>query len=107
MAQKRLQTSEAYYERASEFLPERWLRDTQAATGCPKRNTTNPFVLLPFGFGPRMCIGKRFAELEIEALASHIVRRYRVEWMGPEPEFQVGLIEMPLDRPLFKLTKID
>ena len=51
---------EEYFERATEFLPERWMRDGSATTRPPSR-----FVMLPFGYGPRMCIGRRFAEQEI------------------------------------------
>lgn len=30
----------------------------------------SPFVFLPFGFGRRSCIGKRFSEMEIQVLMS-------------------------------------
>ena len=49
-----------YFENATEFQPERWLKDGSATL---KRSP--PFVMLPFGHGARMCIGRRFAEQEL------------------------------------------
>src|SRR5690242_15419367 len=37
---------------------------------------------LPFGGGAHLCIGKRFAELQIRAVLHQVVRRYR--WSVPE-----------------------
>lgn len=64
-----LTADERYFPQAAKFLPERWLREN--ANNEELRNSeTSPFVYTPFGFGPRMCIGKRFAELEIQVLAT-------------------------------------
>lgn len=57
---------ENFVERADEFIPERYLKEAQP--GCPSAKEIHPFLMLPFGFGPRACIGKRFAEMEIEVL---------------------------------------
>ena len=56
------------------FLPERWLR------GCPSRHTAHPFATLIFSHGPRMCIGRRFAELECYILAIKILQRFKLEY---------------------------
>ena len=40
------------------FKPERW------STGA--EDTPNVFASLPFGFGPRMCVGMFFLPVEIE-----------------------------------------
>lgn len=52
---------EEYFPRPLEFIPERWIK------GDPQENSKNyhPYTVLPFGFGPRMCIGRRIAELEM------------------------------------------
>lgn len=57
------------FQKCSEFIPERWLKNVEH-TECPSAKSTNPFVFLPFGFGARMCIGRRFADLETEIVIS-------------------------------------
>lgn len=38
-----------------------------------------PYSLVTFGGGPRICIGINFAQVEIKALAAHVLRRYTLE----------------------------
>jgi cytochrome P450 len=38
-----------------------------------------PYGLVGFGGGPRICIGINFAQVEIKAMVSHILRRYRLD----------------------------
>ena len=56
------------YPEPERFLPERWL-------------AINPSVYeyLPFGAGPRMCIGATFALFEIKIALALILQRYRLE----------------------------
>ncbi|XP_034250283.1 probable cytochrome P450 49a1 [Thrips palmi] len=90
---------ERYFPKARQFLPERWL------PGGSK--TDHPFAFLPFGFGPRMCVGKRFANLELENLVAKIFRNFTLEWNQPpaRTKFTIFLkFETPLqfivrDRP--------
>jgi cytochrome P450 len=58
---------EKYYPEAEKFIPERWLKNEAQ---CNKG--THSFLTMPFGFGPRMCLGRRFAELEMETLVTKV-----------------------------------
>ncbi|NXN63907.1 CP11A protein, partial [Himantopus himantopus] len=49
------------FPRPEQFSPQRWL-----AAG-PK-----PFKGLGFGFGPRQCLGRRIAELEMQLFLMHV-----------------------------------
>jgi cytochrome P450 len=48
---------------------------------------------LPFGLGPRACIGRRFAMMEGVAVLGALVRRYRMSLLSPdqEPELETRL----------------
>jgi cytochrome P450 len=49
---------------------------------------------MPFGFGPRTCIGMSFAMIEATAILATLVRAARFEWDGkhlPEPVSRVTL----------------
>ncbi len=73
-------------------------------TNAKPMREVNPFTMLPFGFGVRMCIGRRMAEALIYTLACRVLLRYRVEYAG-ESELKRSLVGtfMGPDRPvLFK-----
>lgn len=62
---------EENFEKPKMFMPERWLRSGVAAK-------IHPFTLLPFGFGNRMCAGRRFSELELYLATAKVVLNYRL-----------------------------
>jgi len=47
---------------------------------------------IPFGGGPRICIGMRFGELEVRAIAAAILGRFR---LGLEPDWRMRVRQMP------------
>ena len=57
------------------FMPERWLRSNKTTT----TTSIHPFALLPFGFGNRMCAGRRFSELELYLATAKVVLNYRLQ----------------------------
>lgn len=71
-----ISTADKYFSKPSEFIPERWLRG-QADESSQKQ--INSFVSLPFGFGPRSCIGRRFANLEIEVILAKVRYLYAIK----------------------------
>ncbi|XP_032596215.2 probable cytochrome P450 12a4, mitochondrial [Drosophila grimshawi] len=103
--------SEQYFPRASEYLPERWIRnDAGSDAKCPANplKTTNPFVFLPFGFGPRMCVGKRIVEMELELGIARIIRNFKVEFNhSTENAFRTVLLKKPRIPLKFKFTDLE
>ena len=69
--------------------PERWLKTD------PNYEKIHPFVHLPFGHGPRMCIGRRFAELETSILMLKVIRKFTVQWQNPELKMKTETITKP------------
>ncbi len=56
-----------------------------------------PYALVGFGGGPRICIGINFAQVEIKAMVSHILRRYRLDLV---PGQQIVQTYRPTGAPL-------
>ncbi|KAH8417845.1 hypothetical protein KR222_007037, partial [Zaprionus bogoriensis] len=107
-----LQSDDRHYPRSKEFLPERWLRQTKeeaADSKCPNSlKASSPFVYLPFGFGPRMCIGRRIVEMELELGLARLIRNFHVEYNHPtENAFKSVLINVPNIPLTFKFTDVE
>ena len=92
--------NEKYFEDAKCFKPERWLRENS--------KSIHSFASLPFGYGPRSCVGRRFAELEIQLATIQILRNFRVEWAGHPNEELEGILKnvVTMNKPV-KLKFVD
>jgi cytochrome P450 len=66
-----------YFPEPETFLPERWL------DGLQKRLPR--FAFMPFGGGPRLCIGNAFAMTEAVLLLAAIARRFRMQVVEEQP----------------------
>lgn len=75
--------SETYYAQPNEYIPERWLRENLNSDISYKK--AHPFCTMPFGFGSRSCIGRRFAELELEIAVINFMKNFNLSWEGPPP----------------------
>jgi cytochrome P450 len=76
------------WENVDEFRPERFVKEND------KQRT--PFTYLPFGGGPRICIGNQYAMLQILMILSTLLRRYDFELVpGQEIEERAMVILRP------------
>jgi len=81
------------------FLPERWIR------GDCQYKKTSPYAFLPFGHGPRSCIGQRFAKLELYMVLAKVVQKFRLEYNGANIGLKTGLINAPDSDVVLRLTE--
>nr|XP_024218841.1 probable cytochrome P450 301a1, mitochondrial [Halyomorpha halys] len=83
-----ISNSEEYFDDSNEYKPERWLKNQ-------KSKQYHPFATLPFGYGKRMCLGKRFADLELQCLITKIIEAYKIEFKKKRLEYSVHPMYMP------------
>jgi len=79
-----------YWQRPNVFDPDRFL---------PERSTDRPkFVFIPFGAGPRRCIGDQFALIETQLSVATFAQLYRLHL---QPGHQVDPWPLITLRPRF------
>jgi cytochrome P450 len=71
ISQWAIQRSARHYDRPEEFRPERWTPEMSAKL--------HKFAYLPFGGGPRSCIGGLFATTEAKLILVTIARRFALD----------------------------
>ena len=82
------------WENADSFCPERFA----------KGRKTPPFSYVPFGGGPRACIGAAFGQAEARIVMAHLLRNYKFEFMNHKIKPHMGATLEP--RPGVKFTVI-
>ncbi|KAK4246702.1 cytochrome P450 [Corynascus novoguineensis] len=71
---------------ADEFRPERWENIT------PRQK--NAFI--PFSYGPRACVGRNVAEMEMKLIVATWARRYQVSLRQAHMDTREGFLRKPL-----------
>ena len=66
-----------YYANPDEFDPERFSDEN--------KNKIDPYTYMPFGVGPRNCIGSRFALLEAKILCYHLLSKFSLVTTSKTP----------------------
>lgn len=92
-----LHRHERLWENPHAFVPQRFL---------PGAPPPDRFAYLPFGVGPRVCIGAQFAITEATLALAKIVANFRIEVISKRPAMPMGVVTTQPDHsPDFRLTR--
>jgi cytochrome P450 len=72
----------AYWAQPDEFNPDRF--DTARGNPVPS------YAYIPFGAGPRMCIGAGFAQVESKVVLAYLLKSYSFELMDADVHMHMG-----------------
>lgn len=70
-----------FWDAPNDFQPDRFNKENS------KKQT--PFSFIPFGMGPRLCIGRNFALMEMALILAMVLQRFRVH-LAPGTEVELG-----------------
>jgi cytochrome P450 len=88
-----------FWDRPTAFLPDRF-----AGKAAPWTQTPG---FIPFGAGPRICIGLWFALLEAEMVMAQLLSQYSITLPSGRPVLPVGRVTTePSYEPLFRLDAV-
>lgn len=91
-----LHRHEKLWDQPDAFIPSRFMAPAPA----PDR-----FAYLPFGVGPRICIGAHFALVEATLALAKIIGSFRVTLLDKTPVMPVGVVTTQPDRsPMFAIS---
>jgi cytochrome P450 len=79
-----LHRHERLWQKPGHFMPSRFLPEN--------REAIDRYQYLPFGVGPRVCIGQGFAMQEGVILLASLMKRLRFDYVGTEPPMPVQKI---------------
>lgn len=91
-----IQRDARWFKSPDEFKPERFL---------PGAREVPRGAWMPFGTGPRVCIGQHFAMLEMGLIATMLMQRFQLEWpqIAPWPEGDLAVTLRPASTIRLKL----
>lgn len=91
-----LHRHEKLWDQPNAFIPKRFM-----STEAPDR-----FAYLPFGAGPRVCVGAPFAQAESVLALARLIGAFRVELADTDPVIPHGVVTtQPGHSPMFRITR--
>ncbi|MEK9280528.1 MULTISPECIES: cytochrome P450 [unclassified Bradyrhizobium] len=91
-----LHRHEKLWDQPNAFVPKRFM-----STEAPDR-----FAYLPFGAGPRVCVGAPFAQAEAVLALARLIGAFRVELVDANPVIPLGVVTTQPDHsPMFRITR--
>lgn len=69
-----------YWRHPTDFIPERFSPE----------QSRHPYTFIPFGGGPRNCIGMAFAQVEVKIVLARILQRFELEFTGHPVRLHMG-----------------
>ena len=88
-----------FWQSPTAFMPDRF-----AGKSAPWVQTP---AFIPFGVGPRICIGLHFALSEAQIVLAHLLARYRITTISQRQVMPVGRVTIEPDyEPMFRLEQI-
>ena len=85
------------WENAENFCPERFAHARK----------TPPYSYIPFGGGPRACIGGAFGQAEARVVMTHLLRTYKFEFTNHRIHARMGATMEPSPGVRMRVTKRD
>ncbi|WGD52575.1 cytochrome P450 [Bradyrhizobium sp. CB1650] len=91
-----LHRHEKLWDQPNAFIPRRFM-----STEAPDR-----FAYLPFGAGPRVCIGAPFAQAESVLALARLIGAFRIALVDTNPVIPLGVVTTQPDHsPMFRITR--
>jgi cytochrome P450 len=88
---------ERNWEQAERFNPKRFDRQSS--------HNRSSFSYLPFGGGPRNCIGAAFAQIESRLVLARIIQKFNLELVSPSVRKHMGATLEPTPQVLMRVTR--
>ncbi|XP_068217928.1 probable cytochrome P450 49a1 isoform X2 [Palaemon carinicauda] len=86
------------FQRAKDFIPERWFRNRP-------HGPIHPHASQPFGIGTRVCVGRRIAEQELYIFLARVMQRFNVDYKYNDMSSICRTIMVPSEPLRFNFTE--